>query len=272
MKIELVQTERIRTRYKRCPLCEGTELLDLLEGNCSQHPLYQSAFPRTILWRGCERCGHVFTEGYFTDEAQGLLLSRSNPSQRAGAEGERQRPISGRIVSRVAQVRGELGGRWLDVGFGDGSLLTTAEEFGYDAVGLDLRQDTVDALAKLGYDARCGKLEELQDADGFDVVSLADSLEHMPFPAEVMGHVHRLLRPGGVVFLSMPNLDSYVWKQLDATGSNPYWGELEHYHNFSREHLYWLLRRTGFEPCDFAISERYRCGMEVIAVRRETAE
>jgi len=271
MKIELVQTDRMRVRYELCPLCDGTELIDLLRGDCSKHPVYQPAFPAELLWRGCEHCGHVFTDGYLTDQALELLFSRSVPSQRTGADCERQRPISGRIVSRVSQVRGEVGGRWLDVGIGDGSLMTTAEEYGYDTVGLDLRRESVDSLAALGYDARCLKLEELEGEEEFDVVSLADSLEHMPFPVEVMKKVHALLRPDGVVFLSMPNLDTYVWKQLDAAGTNPYWGELEHYHNFSREHLYWLLRRTGFEPVHYGISERYRSGMEVIAVRQGSA-
>lgn len=271
MKIELVRTDRIRIPYERCPLCDGTELLDLLEGDCSQHPLYQPALPAEVLWRGCEHCGHLFTEGYLADESLDLLLSRSNPSQTPGADVERLRPVSGRIVSRVSQVRGEVGGRWLDVGFGDGSLLTTAEEFGYQAVGLDLRRECVDALVELGYDARCQTLDELDGEEQFDVVSLADSLEHMPFPVEVMSDVFRLLRPGGLVFISMPNVDTYVWKLLDEAGNNPYWGELEHFHNFSREHLYWLLRKTGFEPCHYGISERYRSGMEVIAVRQEPA-
>jgi hypothetical protein len=54
---------------------------------------------------------------------------------------------------------------------------------------------------------------------------------------------------------------------LDAAGTNPYWGEIEHYHNFTRPRLNALLEAHGFSPIDYNISERYRSCMEVIAAR-----
>lgn len=66
----------------------------------------------------------------------------------------------------------------------------------------------------------------------------------------------------------MPNSESMLWRALDQTKTNPYWGELEHYHNFSRTRLYQLLEETGFEPVIYGISERYRACMEVIARKK----
>ena len=63
-------------------------------------------------------------------------------------------------------------------------------------------------------------------------------------------------------------LTGRFWRLLDAAKVNPYWGELEHYHNFSRARLYALLKECGFEPIHYTISERYRVCMEVIARRR----
>jgi protein O-GlcNAc transferase len=99
------------------------------------------------------------------------------------------------------------------------------------------------------------------------VISMADVLEHIPFPRPALETAHRLLKPRGVLFLSMPNIESFVWLALDEAGTNPYWGELEHYHNFGRTRLYTLLRETGFSPVHYTISHRYRAGMEVIAIR-----
>ncbi|MEJ0092922.1 MAG: hypothetical protein WDN46_05705 [Methylocella sp.] len=61
---------------------------------------------------------------------------------------ERQRPISACMVERVA--RHASGGSWLDVDFGNGSLLFAAEEWGFVPVGLDLRGDNVETLKTLG--------------------------------------------------------------------------------------------------------------------------
>jgi hypothetical protein len=36
---------------------------------------------------------------------------------------------------------------------------------------------------------------------------------------------------GGALFVSMPNMDTIASRTLDASGSNAYRGELEHYHN-----------------------------------------
>jgi len=89
----------------------------------------------------------------------------------------------------------------------------------------------------------------------------------MPFPKEGLSAAHRLLQPDGVLFVSMPNYDCMAWRLLDAGNANIYWGELEHFHNFSRARLYALLEEQGFEPVHYAVSERYRACMEVIARR-----
>lgn len=52
---------------------------------------------------------------------------------------------------------------------------------------------------------------------------------------------------------------------LGESGNNPYWGELKHCHNFTRERLYALLREQHFEPIHYDISRPYRACMEVIA-------
>jgi protein O-GlcNAc transferase len=53
-----------------------------------------------------------------------------------------------------------------------------------------------------------------------------------------------------------------------VNNANPYWGEIEHYHNFSRARLYTLLEEFAFKPQSYGISERYRACMEVIATKR----
>jgi protein O-GlcNAc transferase len=96
---------------------------------------------------------------------------------------------------------------------------------------------------------------------------MADVLEHIPFPKMALAAAHRLLQQDGVLFLSMRNMDSMVWRLLHRNGANPYWGEIEHYHNFSRRRLYALLKNHGFQPAEYSVSERCRVGMEVIAVK-----
>jgi 2-polyprenyl-3-methyl-5-hydroxy-6-metoxy-1,4-benzoquinol methylase len=158
-------------------------------------------------------------------------------------------------------------GRWLDVGFGNGSLLFTAEEWGFTPVGLDLRRQNVEAMQKLGVEAHCADIADFRPRNRFEVISMADVLEHMAFPENGLTAAHRLLRPDGILFVSMPNYNCPAWRLLDAENRNPYWNALEHFHNFSRERLYSLTKQTGFSVLQYGVSERYRVCMELILRR-----
>jgi protein O-GlcNAc transferase len=63
-------------------------------------------------------------------------------------------------------------------------------------------------------------------------------------------------------------MDNMVWRLPHADGVNPHWGEIEHYHNFSRKRLFALLEEHGFKPAEYHISDRDRVRMEVIAVKQ----
>ncbi len=254
-----------RTIYEKCPLCDHPSLIDSFECDCSKHPLYHSALSPVIRWMQCTDCSHIFTEGYYTDDICKIIYSKTNESQRVGSDLEKQRIVSSRIVEKILHYANE--GNWLDVGFGNGSLLFTAEEYGFIPTGLDLRTDTVEAMSSLGIESYCGDITKFSPDSKFSVISMADVLEHMPYPKNGLRAAHRLLADGGILFISMPNIESMVWEVLDQNNANPYWGELEHYHNFGRSRLYALLRELNFEPVRYGISERYRACMEVIAKR-----
>jgi hypothetical protein len=176
-----------RIAYAACPLCESTDIPYHIEAVTTRHAIYKPALPKTMKWRNCAACEHVFTEGHYTPEMCAVIFSDTNASQRVGHDLENQRKVSARIVERVAQRMPS--GDWLDIGFGNGSLLFTAQEWGYTPVGVDLRKANVEALQKLGMEAYCRPFEELDCAERFSVISMADVLEHMPFPKLALTHV-----------------------------------------------------------------------------------
>ncbi len=276
----------LRHLYEACPLCGSKQIRKVREQGCTVHQRYQKELPRTMVWLACGTCGHCFVEGYWTADALRIIFGRTFNVQDPSAflekpktdkvmgeyPIEKQRIFTARIVSRVTTARRRLPtneAKWIDVGFGNGILLFTAAEWGYFPIGLDLRQKSVDLLKTMGIDARCMSIEDLpMEPDSVAVVSLANVLEHMPFPKTALQRAHSLLTADGVIFISTPNLDTYVWKYLDYIDRNFYWYEIEHYHNFSRQRLYTLLNEIGFQVIDYQINERYRTGMQVIARKR----
>jgi SAM-dependent methyltransferase len=100
-------------------------------------------------------------------------------------------------------------GRLLDVGCGHGLLLDEARSRGYETVGLELSRSAArHAREALGLDVREAPVEDFADDEGFDVVVLADVLEHLDDPVGAVQRCARLLRNGGVLCVVTPDPSS----------------------------------------------------------------
>lgn len=258
--------------FESCPLCSSTDTTLLRSDSCENHPIWQKGLPAKLDWMHCQNCQHIYTRCYFTAQGLTLLFSKAHAMQVTGLNLDQERARWAPTVERVQrhlQQQGWMRERmvWLDVGCGAGGLVITAAEYGFNAIGLDSRIQAVERIEALGYSAVVGNLMALQVTDPVMVMSLADVLEHVPFPRQALQRVHAALLPGGLAMISCPNLDSGSWREANAKGVNPYWSELEHHHNFSRASLMRLLAEEGFVPVDYSISIRYKSCMEVIARR-----
>lgn len=254
-----------RVAYESCPLCNSPDIAPHKVADCARHPNYDASQPPTMIWSRCASCDHIFTQGYFAPDTSKPLLARANPEQTVGYDAEAGRLASARIVSHVARFKPS--GDWLDVGFGDASLLFTAQEWGFQPVGLDDSLTNTEALKNFGFETYRVPIHELDFPGRFSVVSMAGQLERMPFPRTALDAAHRLLKPGGVVFLSMPNVATMVWRLRDVGGNNPAWGDVETCHSFTRDRLYALLQTQGFKPAAYNAGDRGHSVMEVIAVK-----
>jgi 2-polyprenyl-3-methyl-5-hydroxy-6-metoxy-1,4-benzoquinol methylase len=99
--------------------------------------------------------------------------------------------------------------RYLDVGCSTGFVVEAARQAGWDAVGIDLNPSAIEFGRSRGLDLRAVALEDGGfDAGSFDAVSLFDVLEHLIDPVPTLRACVRLLKPGGIVFVYVPNYDS----------------------------------------------------------------
>jgi SAM-dependent methyltransferase len=89
-----------------------------------------------------------------------------------------------------------------------------------------------------------------------DAITMWHSLEHVPDPIATLTLCRRLLRPGGVLYVSVPNLDSL---QADLTGNRWTYQDIPHHvSQFTPEGLAAAVRRAGFvRPTPHWWSEEY---------------
>ncbi len=260
----------LREHYDGCPLCGGRDTSSETEARITNHPRYNSALPPIVKWHRCRSCAHTFADGYLSPA--GVALIQVTSDSVVGKDAERNRKDTAKIVSRIArELESPLrNGEWLDIEFGNASLLFTAAEWGFTPVGVDANDANVQKLRRFGYEA-CRDVAEIQSEARFCVVSMRDCLDHVPYPDRTLKALHRTMRPGGIVFLSLPNRDTIVWRALDASGANPYGADPERYHVFTRARLAALLQEHGFELLEYGISEEHRSAMEILALKTKAA-
>jgi SAM-dependent methyltransferase len=152
------------------------------------------------------------------------------------------------------------GGRLLDIGFGNGGFLKMAVEMGWHAEGIDFDPEAVQAARSRGLDVRCAGVEELLDEPGYyDVITLSHVIEHVYDPPALLRAIYRLLKPGGLLWLDTPNLDSLGharfrrnWRDLDPP---------RHLTLFCVDSLNTALKQVGFT----GLQQRWR-GLSVFEV------
>jgi SAM-dependent methyltransferase len=265
----------LQEAYSGCPLC-ASPTTHVGTADCRQHVLWHEPLPPTIEWMRCDACGHVHTRHYWTQAGLAEVFRNAHRNQVADASLEQRRYTWKPVVQNAIHA---LGGYarvfddatppvWLDVGCGNGLVQMIASEFGFAAIGVDMREQAVHALTALGYRAVCANFLDVRMDRPALVISMLDVLEHMPWPAKALQHARELMPAGGCLVVALPNMHASTWKQMDADNSNPYWLELEHHHNFSRPRLVRLLADHGFEVALFDIPQRYIAGMELYAIRR----
>lgn len=160
---------------------------------------------------------------------------------------------SHRVVAEAIRGR-DL--RILDVGCAAGRIAELIQNPGTEIVGIDLEDCP-------GRNPRIGRfiqqdLERGFDPEGlgqFDYVLLADVLEHLRNPREILEKCRRCLRPEGVVIVCVPNVAHWSVRFSLLFGSFRYGSrgilDATHVHFYTRTSISRLLRESGFRITRF---------------------
>lgn len=149
-----------------------------------------------------------------------------------------RRRILDRLIERV--VRPPVDARVLEVGCGTGHNLAMLGRFGtVDACELDkcARALASKRLGKRVKDARLPVLS-MFERNGYDMVALLDVLEHVPDDIGSLRAIHRRLKPGGALLLTVP-ANPWMWSAHDVAH--------HHFRRYTRGGLARLFEQAGLE-------------------------
>ena len=198
----------------------------------------------------CNRCGLVFVNPRMIPQAEATTYSDDEEDAYFVATRSARTVGNKGLLANFEQRLGRPG-RLLDVGCGDGLLLAQAHARSWRVSGVEIRARLVQRLRSqgIGEQIHRGFLEDAAFPDAsFDVVTLINVLEHVRDPQMMLIECKRIVRPGGLVAVHVPNVGGL---QARLRG-----GRWKHYEPL--EHLFYFDRRT--------LGALFgRCGLRVVA-------
>ena len=134
----------------------------------------------------------------------------------------------------------------LDVGCGDGCFLDGVKRLGGVSIGLELNPTAAAAALRKGHRIvqKPFELVQANDLGGkVDLLTFFQVLEHVPKPVELLEHAHALVKPGGLVMVSVPSKEG-IRKvvPLDPANMPPH-----HLSHWRRQDLRTLSVKSGLE-------------------------
>ena len=134
------------------------------------------------------------------------------------------------------------GRRLLDVGAGTGWFVQVAQERGWQSEGIDFAEGSVAYCQRFGRNVRRADLYDLDEP--YDVCTLFELIEHVPHPTAFLTQAARLVRPGGLLYLTTPNFSA-----LDRRIVGAEWGAIhnEHLSYFTPARLRRAIDASGLE-------------------------
>jgi SAM-dependent methyltransferase len=183
--------------------------------------------------------GRYYPVGYYGDEE-----GRRFP---ALVEWLQQKLYARRAHFVLRQMKGRPG-RVLDVGCGRGLLLRAFRQKGCEVTGTEFSDDACRYAREVpGIPVRVGLLEQLRFPDNsYDVVVMWHVLEHISDPRPTLAEVVRILRPGGIFLVGVPNFGS-----PEAQLTKADWFHLDiprHLSHHTPESLKAALAAAGLQP------------------------
>lgn len=221
--------------FQAC-LCDEANTRERFRGGAS--PFYL---------RQCLQCGQGITAPWPTkQQLDGAYSSEYYSSQTAKfnrlVEAWTRFAAGRRARSLINKHGGGSCIRILDYGCGRGVLLSGFKQQGAKVYGAERAGSGFESVA----DVHITDFDQLLAAgERFDIVVVWHVLEHLSSPQDDLQKISQLLRPGGSLFLEVPNFSSW-----QASMFGRHWFHLDfprHLHHFSAESLQGAIQKAGFK-------------------------
>lgn len=243
---------------KRCPACDSPGKEPYLVV-----PDRHYGIPGHFSYSACTSCGLIFSDpmpnndelmAYYPEDTYYSYSIKYKSQEPAWREWLRRALF---LNYRTKDPQFATPGKMLDIGCGNGWFIYIMRGKGWDVKGVEpSRAGAETGRRSGGLDIHHGDLISAGYPDAsFDYIRSNHSFEHIPNPNEVLREIHRVLKPGGKVFIGVPNINSTNGKVFGRFWY--YFGAPVHTFNYSDKTLPVMLKRHGFKNIKVNYNSNY---------------
>ena len=230
-----------------CPLCSSENIG--LQFNCNDFFISRKDFS---VFR-CSACDFSFTQDY-PEESEiarfyesDSYISHSDTSK--GFSNKLYRFARSLMLRRkkelIRKITGLDKGTILDIGSGTGHFAGTMKKAGWMVKGIEINEKARDfAITHFGLDISAPDKISAIESGSFDCITLWHVLEHFHDPFKYASEICRILKPGAVCVIALPNCSSY-----DAEHYKQYWAAWDvprHLWHFNPATFRLFYEKAGF--------------------------
>ena len=199
-KKSIIQTEPVA-----CDLCGGNATRQLYKIPDLRFRVTDQEFHIV----SCQICGHR----YLNPRPTAGELIKCYPEEYYNLRGRDIPKQRDRYIRQAKYFKDSAPGRFLDIGCAQGAFCTIMMDLGWDCYGMDFSEQPTTALPK-GLKFESGSLEKIAYPDNyFDGISAWGVFEHLLTPKTYFREAARILKPGGIFVIMVPNANS-LWSRF----------------------------------------------------------
>jgi 2-polyprenyl-3-methyl-5-hydroxy-6-metoxy-1,4-benzoquinol methylase len=201
----------------------------------------------------CENCSHTYVKKRLSTKALSKFYEEETAHSNIYADSKALKLRQKIVEDKIDFIKKFANGKnWLDVGSAEGSSIEVCKKKGFNAVGIELNENSRKfAKKKYKIDLYPNSLEEFakENKTKWDVISFFGVLEHIPEPMKALKICNSLLKKNGIIAILVPNYNSistYVQKLTKLPNRHL----LPHSHImlFSEKSLKTAVKKSGFKP------------------------
>jgi 2-polyprenyl-3-methyl-5-hydroxy-6-metoxy-1,4-benzoquinol methylase len=236
---------------------------------CHSPALRQIKRQSRLVAEQCTVCGLLFSktvatadEGFegavSTDPGHfNMLIDRDNEWR------DIMRPMIAERQNEMSRLFDVVPQDWIEIGPGNGGLESILREQGFNWVGVEIEPRMAKRMQSAAKNVHCGDFTQMdvralmpdhvKKKGGFDVAYFSQVFEHVVEPTTFLKNVFASLRPGGVVYVDVPNNDGLTAMLRKWNPQRLEFGEIVPPHHmiaYGAKTLEFALRRTGFEKVE----------------------